>query len=102
MGVAAELIAEARAHIEEHNRSAELSVWPENWHAVLIFLDMDTQWRLVPAADRLLWQGLDRSALPITMAGIKCRVPEECRRSLSELMPQLRTLEVRAAMRKNA
>lgn len=102
MGVGEQLLTEAAANIAERAAAQALDVWPENWHAVLAFLEMGSQWRVIPTMTSLLWQGLEYAAIPLVLAALKPRVPAECRRPLHELMPQLRTLERRAVELKNA
>ncbi|TKD32591.1 hypothetical protein FCG41_21925 [Azotobacter chroococcum] len=51
--------------------SDEFGIWPDNWQAVGVFLDMDTQWRVGMAGP----VGLDYGALEpvMRMRGIKKR-----------------------------
>lgn len=84
------------------NALEQFRVWPENWHAVCIFLDMASQWRLVPTMAGVFWQGLDYAALPVVMAALKPALPEHTARPLAKLMPQLRLLEARGAERRNS
>lgn len=87
------MIAKARDAIEERNKTATLAVWPQNWHAVMAFCDMGTQWQMVATMRGLMHLGLRYEALPLTLAALRPRIPERCRRPLHELMPQLRALE---------
>ena len=40
----------------------DLEIWPENWEAVTLAVNLGTQWRVGPAGNR---SGYDYSALPI-------------------------------------
>lgn len=46
-------------------------VFEENWPALEIFLDMQTQWRVIATMGGAVYQGLDYSAL-ISVVGLKC------------------------------
>lgn len=89
------------AAIVARNAREQFQVWPENWHAVCAFLDMASQWRLVPTMTSVLWQGLDYAALPIVLAALKPALPEHTVRPLAKLMPQIRVLEARGAEARN-
>lgn len=94
MGVAPEVLAMARAHIEEANRLAVVEVWPENWHALLVLIAMGTQWaRVAVASGPVRYQGLVYASLPLVLAAVRPRIPAELRRPLHELMAQLRAME---------
>lgn len=102
LGLPPALVQQAQVAIAERNAKAQQPVWPENWHAVCAFLDMSSQWRMLPMLNGVLWQGLDYSALPVVLAAIKPVMPEHCRLPLHKLMPQLRALEAAGAKVKNA
>lgn len=93
---------QARAAILARNAQEQFHVWPENWHAVCAFLDMASQWRLVPTMKGVLWQGLDYAALPVVLAALKPALPEHTVRPLAKLMPQIRVLEATGAQRRNS
>jgi hypothetical protein len=95
-------VEQARAAIVARNAREQFAVWPENWHAVCIFLDMGSQWRLVPTMTRVIWQGLDYAALPVVMAALKPALPQHTLQPLVRLMPQVRLLEAVGAERRNA
>jgi len=95
------VLEQARTDIALRNQAAVLSVWPQNWHALLAFIEMGTQWRLVPTMTGVLYQGLEYAALPVVLAALKPRVPADLRRPLHELLPQLRVMEQRAASIRN-
>lgn len=101
LGLPPALVQQAQVAIAERNATARQLVWPENWHAVCAFLDMSSQWRMLPMLNGVLWQGLDYSALPVVLAALKPVIPDHCRRPLHKLMPQLRELESNGARVKN-
>jgi len=83
--------------LEARHKVEVLEVWPENWYAVQVFNLMETQWRtqitLRQGEPRLLFEGLDYSALPVVIAA--CRhVPH--RQPLHVLLPQLKAMELAA------
>lgn len=49
----------------------DIEVWPENWQALDIFLQLETQWRCTSisglAGARLVWLGLDYAAADVVM-----------------------------------
>lgn len=92
------MIAEARAAIEARNARATFTVWPENWHAVMLFCDLSSQWRAAASLVGILWLGLDYAAItPLVLKTCKRSVPRAHRRAEHELMPQIRALEKAAA-----
>ena len=96
-GAPADVIAQFRAALAARNANATFAVWPQNWHAVMLFCDMASQWRVVARMAGLMYQGLEYSALPLVMRARKPLVARCHRQRLHELMPQLRTLERTAA-----
>jgi hypothetical protein len=73
-----------------------VQVWPEHWHATVVFLGMGTQWRVTePAPGAVQRHGLDYGALPPVLEAC-ADAPH--RQPLAELMRQLRVLE-RAALK---
>lgn len=102
--MAPQVLEELRATLEKANANAELAIWPEAWHALQLFLGMQTQWRLLvnQFTGAMRWEGLRYGSLPLVMAATRPRVPAECRQPLHELMRQLQLLEITAAAWKNA
>lgn len=68
-------------------------MWPEHWHALLLFLSMDTQWRVAATMNGLHYIGLDYGVLPLMRSALR-RPPH--RQPLSRLLPQLQQLEAEA------
>lgn len=87
------MIEEARQACKARADAVEFPVWPENWHAVTLFVSLGTQWRwaIGMEAARI---GLDYSAIPVVRAAITPLVEPEHRQPWSVLFPQLRTMEV--------
>lgn len=53
----------------KHFKPPEVSLWPENWPALNLFLDLQTQWRMGPIGPvgldyNVLFHEMDRRALP--------------------------------------
>lgn len=69
-------------------------VWPEHWHATLVFLGMGTQWRVTTQPDgRDRFHGLDYAALgPVLEAQRGNLEPQP----MHELMRQVRAIEMAA------
>lgn len=86
------MIAEARQALHEQAAAETLSVWPENWHAVVLFDALRTQWRWAVGmgAQRL---GLEYSALPIVRDAIEPRIAPDLRTAWPELFAQLQIME---------
>lgn len=92
-GCAPEVIEEARQAIKAQADAVDFLVWPENWHAVMLFLGMRTQWRWVIGAAAAARTGLDYSALPSVRPAVLQLVPPERRQPWPELLPQLQVME---------
>lgn len=96
MGASESALARLRASIEAaKGLSKQVLVWPEHWHALKVFLAMDTQWRTHLGVRGLFYEGLDYAALPPVLAEHR-RLPRRLRQPMDRLMPQLRTLELEA------
>ena len=94
-GVSDEEIERLITPSRPEQRPAEYPLWPEHFHAVLLFISMATQWR-TQIGDRMSYLGLDYAALPA--AEDRLSVPPELRNSdRASLFDQLRVLE-RSAM----
>lgn len=88
-GATAEQLQTYRARINEQIEQNAIDVFPENWHALSVFLRMGDQWRVVAGFNGMRYLGLDYAALTPVL--------EECRRvkphqPMPRLMNQLRTL----------
>lgn len=92
MRVPAEVIEEARAAIEERNKTALFGVWPEHWHAVRTLCEMATQWRYAGGV-AVARVGLDYAALPVVLKAQRGSIGRRYRRPFGELMRQLQVLE---------
>lgn len=67
---------------------------PENWFAVRLFDAMGTQWRVATVGPRMVFIGLDYTALPIVLRSLRQRVPHA--RTLADVLPQLQVMEAAA------
>lgn len=93
MGVGEAVIAQARANIEAQNARIGFAVWPENWHAVLTFVGMATQWRWVVGTKKALRAGLIYESLEEVRHAVRQRVPRAVRKRRGELLEQLQVME---------
>lgn len=88
------VLAAAQANVERSAAQAVVLVWPEHWHAVLLFIAMATQWHWVPVglggARRV---GLRLEALPTVRPAVAATVPPHCRKPYPVLLGQLQQLE---------
>ena len=66
---------------------AEFAVWPDNWLALSVFLDMDTQWRVGAVGPT----GLDYSALEPVM-----RLQGVRKRDRQDVFAAVRVMEAEA------
>jgi hypothetical protein len=88
-------LRERIAHAERESAHAdEVHVWPEHWHAALVFAAMGSQWRTVfTPGGEMRYEGLRYEALAAVVqehAGMRHAQP------FAVLMRQLRYLERRA------
>lgn len=76
----------------ESEEPEAFEVWEENWHTVMLFLSLTTQWRKeIPAMSAIqIWHGLDYQGVEATirMMGLW----HECR----ELFEGIQTMETEA------
>jgi hypothetical protein len=88
------VLAAAKAQVERSAAQAVVLVWPEHWHAVLLFRAMATQWHWAPCglagAQRV---GLRMEALPAVRPAVAATVPPHCRQPYHVLVHQLQQLE---------
>lgn len=91
MGVPEEQLAQTRDSLLARAQAATIEIWPENWHAVAVFLALSTQWRIQFRPDGMpVMLGLDYGALPVVEA--RCRAVAH-RQARDTLFGQLRVLE---------
>lgn len=97
MGVALEVIEQARKGIHSRNERKGVGIWPEHWHAWTAFTSMATQWHWAGGmAPRPC--GLRYEALPVVLAGVRQRVPQAQRQPLHVVFEQLEQLEEAALL----
>lgn len=98
-------MAEWRAALHADAAAQQLDVWPEHWHAVQIFLAMETQWRVAAGMAGLVWLGLDYSAIDAAERIARPHVPRALRMhrrgQRPQLHDQLRLLEQHGAAARN-
>ena len=98
-GAPPDAIARTQEWLSEQQRSATVEVWPEHWHAVLLFSRLATQWHWASAGMQAVRTGLRYSAAAVLMGAIE--IPKALRQPKPELWRQLQVLEsaALAAMR---
>ncbi len=80
-----------------------LEVWPEGWHALQVFLAMETQWNVAATFEHgLRLVGLRYEALPVVLASLRPLIPPECLQPLAIVRPQIKRMELAAAKWRNA
>lgn len=100
-GVTDAQIADLRESRKDHqSQAASFAVWPENWHALVLFNAMATQWRCVLGASAIYWLGLDYAALEAVEKRIEPH-PLAPAPSPARLFEQLRLVEQIALQERN-
>ena len=80
--------------LEAEARELTVPVWPENWHAVLVFVGMASQWNwLAPWRGTAQRTGLRLEALPVVQAAVRREVPRRLRVGQAQLLRQLQLME---------
>jgi hypothetical protein len=87
------VIEEARAAIEARNAQIGFGVWPDNWHAMRVFLAMATQWQWGIGFARARRLGMRYEPLWDVAAAVRPTVPRHLRRRRWQLLEQLQVLE---------
>lgn len=93
LGAPPAVLAAARQRIEDEAAQATTPVWPENWHAVSLFMAMATQWHWITAPGVAQRIGLRYEALPAVRAAVQASVPKRWRKPWPELLRQLQVME---------
>lgn len=68
------------------------AVWDSNWEAVRLFLDLETQWRVVAGFSGLVWLGLDYVAAD-RLLDLKFGSRRPGRARAGRLLEELRVME---------
>jgi hypothetical protein len=102
-GATEQQLEEARAQLEQRQRSAVFELWPENWRAWELFEVADTAWRREIAGKSIVYFGFDWPAL----GEIERRLPpedpaDEWLPDARQLLYQLKVLEGEALVHLNA
>lgn len=94
LGAPPDVVQATQQRLVAQAQAAQVQVWPEHWHAVLLFLAMGTQWQWVSGPlvepQRV---GLRMEAAPVVNAGVRGQIDQAHRQPLPELMRQLLVLE---------
>jgi hypothetical protein len=87
------VLAAAQAWMQAEARRATVPVWPEHWHAVVLFARMATQWQWLANGMAVQRVGLRYEAVPPLLDAVAQQVPPEHLQPPSELWRQLQVLE---------
>lgn len=94
LGAPPEVLRATQERLAAEAASATVPVWPENWHAVIVFIGMATQWNWVaPWRGQPQRTGLRLEALPVVRAATLRNVPRRLRVGEAELLDQLQQME---------
>lgn len=81
-------------------KQRHFEVFPENWYAFRLFDAMSTQWNVCAVGARMVFIGLNYTAMPLVHASLR-RVVQHAK-PLHEVLPQVAVLEARAMSILNA
>lgn len=93
LGAPPEVLRATAQRMQQQAEVAHIAVWPENWHAVLAWVAMATQWHWLPVAPEPVRTGLRLEALPAVLPAVRAQVPPDLRRPYAELLGQLQAME---------
>lgn len=80
----------ARQKSSKTQDDSDFEVWPENWPALLIFVSVKTQWRIIAGMGGASFQGIDYPAL---IEVIKLKVEKDQR---SQMFDDVQLIELGA------
>lgn len=101
-GVSDDVIEEVRQHLRLEQAAATQPVWPQNWHAVKLFLALSTQWQVVGGFGAALFAGLRYEAVPVVQSAVKAVLPSELVRPWPEVFGKLQAIEAAALKAMNS
>lgn len=93
LGAPPEVIAATAQRLQAEADGITFAVWPDNWHAVLTFVAMATQWHWVGTMASAQRTGLRLEALPAVLPAMRRTVPRRWRQPYHILLQQLQHLE---------
>lgn len=93
MGVPEHEIQKAREALEARYALEGFLVWPQNWHALRVFVSMATQWRWAVGSRKALRTGMVYEALAEVRKGVKPGIPKHLRQKPGQLLAQLQVME---------
>lgn len=88
------MIEQARRDLKERNRRVQTAVWPEHWHALVVFQGMHTQWNFITGLGGAVRTGLNYASLPHVIACSKSSVEKRLRQRRGVLFQQLQVMEI--------
>lgn len=93
-GAPAEVLRATQNRLEAEAAERTVPIWPENWHAVIVFVRMATQWNwAAPWRGIPVRTGLRLEALPVVQAAARREVPRRLRVKPDRLLQQLQLME---------
>jgi hypothetical protein len=93
MGAPPDVLESLRQRLAQQAKQTDFAVWPEHWHALVLFRALATQWRMHPAGYPC---GLVYTSIPIVQPRIHSHVDAAHRQDADTLFDQLQILEMAA------
>lgn len=93
LGAPAAVIAATQVRITAEAKQARVDVWPENWHAVSLFLALATQWHWLVGLGGAQRIGLRYEAIHAVLPMLSAKVPAQHQQPYAVLLGQLQHLE---------
>lgn len=93
-GAPPEVITATQQRLAAEAQQATVDVWPENWHALGLFLALETQWNVAVGLAGARRLGLRYEAVtPLLQDMVRAEVPRRLHQPPAVLMRQLLQLE---------
>ena len=92
-GAPPEVLLAAEQQLAADALGDTISVWPENWHAVRVFLALATQWHWAATGHGSRRTGLRYEAIAAVLPAVRLAVHRKHRQAYPVLLGQLQTLE---------
>lgn len=93
LGAPADVLLATEQRLATEAAQATIAVWPDNWHALMLFLAMATQWHWVGGMGTPQRTGLRMEALPALVPAVRRSVPRRWRQPYHRLLRQLQHCE---------
>lgn len=92
-GAPAEVLLAAERQLAADALGDTINIWPENWHAVRVFLALATQWSWAGTGLGSRRTGLRYEAIAAVLPAARKAVPRKHRQAYPTLLGQLQMLE---------